>query len=92
MNHPCDTAVVSRRTLIRGAALFTGGAMLAGAVIARPTRAAAKMPKSAVSYQEKPKGSAQCDNCNLWQTPDACKLVDGKINPAGWCTLYVRKT
>ena len=27
----------------------------------------------------------------LAEAPGACKVVDGPINPAGWCSLYVRK-
>jgi hypothetical protein len=44
-----------------------------------------------VQYQEKPKGPQECDNCLQFVAPAACKLVDGKINPKGWCQLYAAK-
>ena len=81
---------LSRRTLLRGAALTGAGALLAlGA--ARPALAAGKLSQSAANYQPTPKGSQKCSNCNQWQQPDACKVVDGKVAPNGWCSLYAQK-
>ncbi len=76
-----------RRTLLR-IGLFGVGA---GALLAATPAMAAKMPQKAASYQPTPKGSQRCDNCNKFQAPDACKLVDGQISPSGWCVLYVAK-
>jgi hypothetical protein len=76
----------SRRAVLRGAlatAVVLGGWGAA--------QAQAKAPKTAVQYQEKPKGDQECDKCLHWVPPDGCKLVDGKINPKGWCVLYVPK-
>lgn len=83
---------VSRRDLLKGAAL------LAGAIALRPARAQAKAPKSAMKYQDHPKGDAKCSNCLQWipgKTPTAmgtCKVVEGPISPEGWCLAYVKKT
>jgi len=80
-----QTLDISRRKLLRGAALAAaGGAFIAGSAAA----AAHKLPQQAVSYQATPKGKLRCDNCNQWQAPNACKTVIGVIDPAGWCTLY----
>ena len=81
---------VSRRDFLFVAA--GGGAMLGASLIAAPASAATKMPQKAVSYQATPKGKARCDNCSLWQSPDACKLVDGSIAASGWCVLYKAKS
>jgi hypothetical protein len=83
-------SAISRRNLLRGAMLVAGGgALIAADLIARPAAAAAvKMKRDDVGYQPMPKGSARCDNCLQWQAPHSCKVVDGVINPAGWCTLY----
>ena len=31
------------------------------------------------------------DEMKFWQPPAACKVVEGVISPAGWCTLYAAK-
>ena len=50
-----------------------------------------KTPKKLVQYQEKPKGTQECDGCLHFVPPNACKLVEGPINPTGWCALYAQK-
>ena len=59
-----------------------------------PNLAAAQsqMTQKAVSYQDKPKGSQRCDGCVLFQPPNGCKSVAGKISPQGWCMIYRPKT
>ncbi len=80
---------LSRRTIfVRGIAFAAGTAALFG----RIRQAAAKMAQTAVSYQETPKGDQQCSNCSLFQPPSSCQLVDGTINPSGWCRFWVKKT
>jgi hypothetical protein len=80
------SACVSRRTVLIAAA---GAAPLLalGATGAR----AAKMAQTAVKYQPTPKDGKQCDGCNLFVAPNACKSVDGAISPKGWCALWVKK-
>ncbi len=81
---------VSRRDFIFTAAV--GGVAIAGAgVIASPALAQSKTSQKAVSYQPTPKGNQQCVNCQNFQQPASCKLVDGTIAPSGWCTLYNAK-
>lgn len=80
------TDETSRRNVLRA-----GLGVLAGALI--PARAVAqqKIAQKLVQYQEKPKGPQECDNCLHFVPPAACKMVDGKINPKGWCQLYAPK-
>jgi hypothetical protein len=75
----------SRRALLR-----VGVGMLAALV---PAKAGAqpKIAPKLVQYQEKPKGPQECDNCLHFVAPSSCKMVDGKINPKGWCQLYAPK-
>jgi hypothetical protein len=75
-----------RRAVLQGAlaAAIVGGAAAAA-------RAQNKAKQSLVQYQENPKGDQQCDKCLQWAPPDACKVVEGKINPKGWCALYAPK-
>ncbi|MEO9131080.1 MAG: high-potential iron-sulfur protein [Sphingomonas sp.] len=80
---------VSRRSMLR-LALAGSGVFIAAAL---PTSAIAgsKIAQKAVKYQATPKGKARCDNCRQWQSPAACKLVDGTISPSGWCSIYAPK-
>ena len=81
---------VSRRHFLQAAAVG-GAAAIASTLVSVPAAAANKVPQKAVNYQTTPKGNARCDNCALWQAPASCKLVDGSIAAAGWCTLYKKK-
>jgi len=51
----------------------------------------AGLPQTAVSYQSTPKNGQQCDGCNIFVPPNACKTVTGTIAPTGWCKLWVKK-
>lgn len=81
-----DAPRLPRRVVLQGAlaAAIVGGAAAAA-------RAQTKAKQSLVQYQENPRGDQQCDNCLHWEPPDACKVVEGKINPKGWCALYLPK-
>jgi hypothetical protein len=75
---------VSRRTLLQ---------MAVALLAAIPRRAAAqqKIAQKLVQYQEKPKRPQECDNCLHFVAPSSCKMVEGKINPKGWCSLFAPK-
>ena len=81
----------SRRDFMTDMALALGGAVLAAAVVA-PKPASAKVGPQDVGYRPTPNGKARCLNCVQWESPDACKLVSGRINPDGWCSIYARKS
>lgn len=81
---------VSRRDFLFTAAV-SGVAVAGATVISSPALAADKVPQKTVSYQPAPKGNQQCNNCDNFQPPTGCKLVDGAISPSGWCTLYKAK-
>ena len=85
-----SAAQLSRRCFLQVAAVG-GSAAIASTIIATPAAAATKVPQKSVGYQSSPKGAQRCDNCAFWQTPSSCKLVDGSIDPAGWCSLYRKK-
>jgi anaerobic selenocysteine-containing dehydrogenase len=78
---------LSRRHFLKTAAI--GTAALGAGLISSPAQA--KMAQKAVNYQATPKGDQRCDNCALWQSPNACKLVDGSVAASGWCVLYKKK-
>ena len=85
-------AGVPRRTLLKIGVLGAGaGALLGAGFAALPAAAATKMSQKAARYQATPKGAQRCDGCNQFESPSACKVVDGDVSPAGWCLLYVAK-
>jgi hypothetical protein len=79
--------------LLRRDVLRLGVLLVPAAVMGLRERAHAqqKMKKDQVQYQESPKGKQACSNCLHFVAPDSCKLVEGKINPKGWCSLYAPK-
>ena len=85
----------SRRGLLKKAAGLTGLAAIAMTV--SPSAEAAGMAKSAVQYQDKPKGGHQCSGCALYIPGSSatangkCKAVAGSISPKGWCSLWSPK-
>ena len=50
-----------------------------------------KAAQNVVQYRNKPNGAAKCSGCVSFVAPNACKVVAGKIDPEGWCLLYVPK-
>jgi hypothetical protein len=82
-----SSAEVSRRSLLlHGAASAVG---IATILVANSNSAKANpLPKTAVNYQDTPKGDRQCSNCSLFVPPNGCKNVVGDISPNGWCVLW----
>jgi hypothetical protein len=77
---------VSRRAVLWAGLLAVAGGLLASEGFAQP-----KIAPKLVHYQENPKGKQECDNCLHFVAPASCKMVEGKINPKGWCQLYAPK-
>ena len=59
------------------------------------TRAFAQMKKSTqkvVKYQATPKGERKCVDCTFFIAKDkTCKVVEGEIDPNGWCLRWAKK-
>lgn len=82
----------SRRAIMRGGARAAGALMLlAIGGLRDSSTAASKVSKKVVAYQDTPKGKLRCDNCALFQAPNACQSVDGEISPQGWCRIWRAK-
>ena len=76
----------------RRKALAIGVAVIGGALTATTARAQAqKVAQAQAQYQDSPKNGQQCSDCVQFQPPSSCKLVDGKIDPKGWCMFFVKK-
>ncbi len=78
----------SRRVVMRtGLGLLAAGAAMAGTARAQDQ----KIAKNLVQYQDGPKDGNECDKCVNWVAPNGCKIVEGTINPKGWCVAYAPK-
>jgi len=54
--------------------------------------APAKVSQASVQYQTQPKDGKQCADCmHFIAESNTCKLVEGNINPNGWCVLWAKK-
>ena len=81
---------MSRRRLFQ-TLVGSAAALGVGFAVALPERADAKTPKKIAKYQDHPKGSQQCAECNFFVAPNSCKIVAGKISPKGWCQFFAKK-
>lgn len=88
-----DPEELSRRFVLRKLAVTAGGVAALATTITGNLGAVAqtKMSQKVVGYQDTPQGDHRCDNCLQFLPPSSCKVVDGSINPAGWCKVYVKK-
>ena len=78
---------VSRRMVLLSGVSCAGAASVMALGVSQ-AGAAPKLAQNIVAYQGSPKGTQRCDNCALFQAPDACQTVDGTIAPEGWCKIY----
>lgn len=83
---------LSRRSVLRGATFFAGGAAIAAGTIGAAAAQSGKMSQQAASYQNGPKNGQKCLDCSFFVQPSSCKLVDGTISPVGWCKFFAKKT
>ncbi len=81
----------SRRAFFRGAATVAGAAIAAGVIPIRVAQAQAKASKESMKYQDHPSNGAQCSECQYFQAPHSCSIVDGDISPNGWCVAFNKK-
>lgn len=81
---------LSRRTLISAACAAAPAVIITAAAGAAAAQTPRKLAQRAVAYQPTPHGDQRCDNCTLFEPPDACRSVVGPVAPEGWCRIYVR--
>ena len=82
---------LSRRELLVSGVLAVSAA--AGIIALLPVAAGAqqKIAQKLVQYQKTPKKDQKCSTCLHFVAPDACKVVEGKIDADGWCSLFAPK-
>jgi hypothetical protein len=86
-----DNPKLSRRSIMKGAALLAGGALIAG-VMASEEALAQKAAKGSMQYQDKPNGDKQCSNCAQFIPNNSCQIVEGTISPQGYCIAWQKKS
>jgi hypothetical protein len=75
--------MIARRKLILAGATLALAPEMVGTAGAQQ-----KLSKQDAGYQDKPKNDQRCAGCTLFQPPSACNVVEGEINPQGWCKLF----
>lgn len=81
----------SRRFVVKAGLGAFSGAIAAVAATRAMAQDAAKLAQNIVQYQTTPKDGAMCSACVNFVAPNACKIVDGNINPNGWCVAFAPK-
>ena len=85
-------AECARRLFLRNSAKLAGISIVSSVFITDAV--AAKLSKASVHYQVNLKGKPDCDDCTYYIAPKSgkghatCKLVEGDINPHGWCESF----
>jgi High potential iron-sulfur protein len=74
-------------TVLMGAATASGAALFG---FGGPAEAQQKVSKEQAKYQDAPKDNHKCSECAYFEKPNACKIVEGDINPDGWCQLWTK--
>jgi hypothetical protein len=86
-----DNRTLSRRRLLKGAALLAGASLTASMVPGNDALAQQKVSKETAKYQDKPSADKQCSNCAQFIPNNGCKLVEGTVSPQGYCILWQKK-
>jgi len=50
-----------------------------------------RVSKLDAHYRGHPNGAQWCSRCTMFQSPDGCDKVMGKIKERGWCRFFDRK-
>jgi hypothetical protein len=75
----------SRRTVMRAFACGISAGLL---LRLRRVQASEKMTRQQAEYQDTPNGIYSCGLCTLFERPNGCKVVEGKISKDGWCKAF----
>jgi len=88
-----DKDTLSRRSLfvrMTGFLILVGGSL--PLLIGSMAEAQGKTSKETAKYQEQPKDGHSCSICQYFHPPHTCQLVEGDVNPNGWCMFWAKKT
>jgi hypothetical protein len=83
---------LSRRSILRGAALLASAALTAEIVPSKEALAQQKVSQEAMQYHDKPNGDKRCGNCLSFIPSSSCTIVEGNVSPNGYCLAWAKKT
>jgi len=86
-----DDCKLSRRTMLRRAALLGAAALAVRVIPTKEALAQAKASKEAMKYQDKPNADKQCSNCVNFIPSNSCTIVEGPVSPNGYCLAWAKK-
>lgn len=81
----------SRREILKLGALGLGAIGAMSVASSAQAQVAKKAQEKAVMYQPTPKNGKECDQCQHFQAPNSCRIVEGEIAPTGYCILFSKK-
>ena len=81
---------IARRTLLGGAALALALAAR-GAAAEQETPEAEKIKQADAHYRNQPNGQQRCEICLQFLPPHHCRIVQGPIEPHGWCQFFAAR-
>jgi hypothetical protein len=86
---------MSRRTLIEGAVAvvgaLAGGWARTAVAVDQDVAEKDKINQAEAQYQQRPKGQQRCEICLQYEAPSKCRIVQGPINPKGWCQFFAAR-
>lgn len=82
---------LSRRAVMKSVALLASTTVIAGLMESKDALAQ-KASKASMQYQDKPSGDKQCSNCAQFIPANSCQIVEGTINPQGFCISWQKKS
>lgn len=85
----------SRRNMLCRSGAVLGAIILTPLATHSPPAQAGSTKKGMLHYQDSPKDGRMCADCAAYTpaaSPEAgagtCKIVEGPVNPQGWCMAY----
>ncbi len=80
---------LSRRSMLKVglSAIAAGVSGISGVATAQGQ----KIAQASVMYVDVSKNGMLCEQCIQFVAPGACKVVEGKINPKGYCVAFAPK-
>ena len=88
----CCDGTITRRGFVTAAAALAAISLGGTAFPEELLAAAKKTPQKLVKYQTTPKNNRKCADCTFFMPADkTCKVVEGTIDPNGWCLRWAKK-
>ena len=97
MPKPDSQLSPSVRSFVKAATVLAAGAVAPQLSTSVSAAAEKKLSKAAVKYQNTSNNGKDCDDClqfipgKIESAPGTCKVVEGEINPHGYCIAWVAK-